>query len=130
LGTEPGVLPLLEDTLDLLWQKRQGRLLTQKAYDEVGGVTGALHGRADALIDACSPSEQQLARRLLVRLVSTSEGAALSTRRRVAVDKLRPSEPEPAADFSRVLDRMIAARLLVSDGEGPAQMVEVAHEAL
>jgi hypothetical protein len=52
LGAEPGALPLLQDTLDLLWQRRQGRFLTQQAYDELGGVVGALRGHADALFDA------------------------------------------------------------------------------
>lgn len=41
-GTEPGALPLLGFTLDLLWRKQRGGLLTYEAYRDLGGVTGAL----------------------------------------------------------------------------------------
>lgn len=60
----PGALPLIEDTLDLLWQRRLGRWLTQAAYDAAGGVTGALLGRADRLIDGLDAAAQAVARRL------------------------------------------------------------------
>lgn len=131
VGTEPGALPLLEYTLDLLWEQRQGPTLTQAAYDAVGGVTGALHGRADKLIDGLNGAEQRVARRLLVRLVSLGEGVALGTRQRVPLSKLRPSAPADAACFDRALALLIDARLLVRDAEkGQPVMIEVAHEAL
>ncbi len=37
-----GALPLLQFTLDQLFQQRSGHLLTLKAYQEIGGVKGAL----------------------------------------------------------------------------------------
>lgn len=131
-GAEPGALPLLQDTLDLLWQRRRGRFLTQQAYDELGGIAGALQGRADALINACSDAEQRVARRLLLRLVNMNLGqdAALATRRRVALAALRPTEASDAACFYGILKKMVAARLLVTSEEGAEQMIEVAHEAL
>jgi hypothetical protein len=132
VGMEPGALPLLQDTLDLLWQRRQGRVLGQTAYDSLGGVTGALKGRADALIDALTEFEQLMARRLLVRLVSMTRGAdaALATRQRVALITLRPPKEEDAACSDRVLAKLVEARLLVLSQEGEEQQVEVAHEAL
>lgn len=40
-GHEPGVLPLLEDTLMQLYQKRDSKgVVTQHAYQELGGVQG------------------------------------------------------------------------------------------
>src|SRR5262249_43952554 len=42
VGSEPGRLPLVEFALTEIWQRREGRLLTNRAYDEIGGVTGAL----------------------------------------------------------------------------------------
>lgn len=69
VGAEPGALPLLQDTLDLLWQRRDGRFLTQAAYDAVGGVAGALQGRADALLDSLDEASRKVARKLLVRLI-------------------------------------------------------------
>jgi hypothetical protein len=127
---EPGALPLLQDTLDLLWQRREGRTLTQAAYDEVGGVTGALQRRADKQVEALDALEQRLARRLLVRLVSTRADTAMDTRRRASLEELRPREPEKQARFERILSRFVDERLLVRTNEGKAAAVEVAHEAL
>lgn len=132
VGGEPGALPLLEDALDLLWQRRSGRTLTQGAYDELGGVAGALHKRADAIVDALPAAEQRTARRMLVRLVSIADDIALSTRRRVPVARLRPADPAGRERFDHVLARLVEARLLVVAAEGGAasELVEVAHEAL
>lgn len=127
---EPGALPLLSDTLDLLWQRRVGSVLTQAAYDELGGVTGALQGRADALIDALDAEEQRTARRFVVRLVNVDEEQRTGTRRRVDLATLRPADPEQGARFDRVLGRLLAARLLVLGQERERAQVEVAHEAL
>lgn len=130
LGQEPGGLPLLQDTLDLLWQRRRGRLLTQEAYTSLGGVLGALQGRADSLIASLGIEEQRIAQELLLRLVQITDDVSMSTRRRVALLRLRPKESAAAARFDAVLDTLVAARLLVRDGSTDGQTVEVAHEAL
>lgn len=132
VGAEPGALPILEDTLDILWQRRAGRELTQTAYDELEGVTGALKVRADALIAGCDDAERRMARRLMVRLVNMKLGqdVALSTRRRMPIAKLRPDARTDAERFDAVLAKMVEARLLVTSEEGGVRQVEVAHEAL
>ena len=124
----PGALPLIEDTLDLLWQRRLGRWLTQAAYDAAGGVTGALQGRADRLIDGLDAAAQAVARRLLVRLVVMPDDPAQATRRRVEIAGLRPRAAPRRLD--EVLDRLVDARLLVRGGAGTEETVELAHEAL
>lgn len=130
VDSEPGALPLLADTLDLLWQRRDGRLLTQAAYDQLGGVAGTLHGRASQLIAALSPAEQKQARRLLVRLGSGLSELTLGIRLRVRLASRRPKDTTAAADFDRMLTQLVQARLLVLDREGTDETVEVAHEAL
>lgn len=130
VDSEPGALPLLADTLDLLWQRREKQLLTQQSYDEIGGVTGALHGRANALIDALSAAEKLQARRLFVRLGSGFSEGTQVVRLRVQVAARRPQDPRLAADFDAVLRRLVDARLLVLDDDREQQTVEVAHEAL
>lgn len=126
---EPGALPLLSYTLDLLWQARAGRMLTQAAYDTVGGVAGALHGRAEAIIGALNPHEQHQARRLLVRLVAVEDGA-WDARRRVRIDDVRPALLWDVASFDLALAALVDARLLVQGREGEHATVELAHEAL
>jgi len=56
-GSEPGVLPLLQETLVQLWERRQGQTLTLTDYKALGdrdrsGLAVALARRADATLRA------------------------------------------------------------------------------
>ncbi|HYO73269.1 MAG TPA: CHAT domain-containing protein, partial [Archangium sp.] len=127
---EPGALPLLQDTLDMLWQQRKGRQLTQAAYDALGGVSGALSRRADARIAALEPLERMIARRLFLCLVNVHSDTAMDTRQRALLADVRPRALEQGMHFDRILDRFVDERLLVRLDDGQATAVEVAHEAL
>jgi hypothetical protein len=130
---EPGALPLLEYTLDRLWEQRRGRLLTHEAYKAVGGVEGALAGTADRLMADFSSREKEQARRLFVAMVGTREEGALDTRRRVWIDDERPSVPEAQEIFDRVVEALVASRLVVKGLDTASKKgawLEVAHEAL
>jgi hypothetical protein len=65
---QPGALPLLQHALLELWNKRDGRRLTVRAYQEIGKLEGALQRRADATLKAFSEAEQELCRRTFLRL--------------------------------------------------------------
>ena len=128
---EPGALPLLEDALDVLWQRRDGNTLTQAAYEALGGVVGALQQRADAILDALSPADQLLVQRLLVNLVAVADDTTLDTRLSVPLADLRQTVAlADTSDFERVLGNLVEARLLVQDDNQQTPTVEVAHEAL
>ncbi|HEX8824611.1 MAG TPA: CHAT domain-containing protein [Archangium sp.] len=130
---EPGALPLLEYALDRLWEQRSGWLLTHEAYTAIGGVAGALTGTADRLMAGFSEVEREQARRLFVAMVGRSEEGSLDTRRRVWVGEERPQEPEAQAVFERVVETLVASRLVVKGLEpdsGRGAWMEVAHEAL
>lgn len=131
VGNEPGALPLLEDALDVLWQRRDERTLTQTTYDELGGVVGALQRRADTIVGKLANEDLAIAQRLLVNLVAVADDSTLDTRLRVALADLQNTfSMAPSAGFERVLKDMVSARLLVQDGDGQMSRVEVAHEAL
>ncbi|MBL9008082.1 MAG: CHAT domain-containing protein [Myxococcales bacterium] len=131
VGAEPGALPLLEDVLDVLWQKRRDRTLTQSAYDSLGGVVGALQNRADAIVNELPPTDRALVQRLLTSLVAVADDTTLDSRQRVAVAELRQSvAAADASGFDRVLKALVDARLLVVDDNKQSPTVEVAHEAL
>ncbi|SDO81872.1 AAA ATPase domain-containing protein [Streptomyces sp. cf386] len=124
-GTGPGALPLLGLTLDLLWQRQQGGLLTHRAYEELGGVTGALGKHADRVWKACVPPEdEEAARRLFTRLVRVPVGTPAPIRRMVLRTELRDEQ-------WRVAQRLAGTRLLATghNAEG-TETVELAHEAL
>jgi hypothetical protein len=119
VGVDEGRLPLLEFALKEMWGRREGNLLTAKAYTEVGGVTGAIQKTAEHAYAALTPAQQDAARRLFLRLVTPGEGRE-DTRARCA----RPDD----AEQQDIIDRFSAprTRLLVTGFD----TVEVAHEAL
>ncbi len=54
---QAGTLPLLEFTLDQLFQLRDGHWLTRQAYQQIGGVKGALAKHAESTYESL-PSEE------------------------------------------------------------------------
>ncbi|MBN9685188.1 MULTISPECIES: nSTAND1 domain-containing NTPase [unclassified Corallococcus] len=133
IAGESGALPLLEYALDRLWEQRKGRLLTHEAYQSIGGVEGAVSGTADRLMAGFSEEERAQVRRLFVAMVGIRQQGALDTRRRVWMDDARPAEPEARAAFERVVEALVASRLVVKGMDTASQQgawLEVAHEAL
>jgi hypothetical protein len=71
---QAGALPLLQHALLEVWNKREGRTLTVKAYQAIGKLEGALQRRADATLKAFSEAERELCRRTFLRLTQPGEG--------------------------------------------------------
>ena len=127
---EPAALPLLQFTLRALWDERRRNRITWNFYSRVGDGRTALARAADKLYNGLIPEEQVTARRILLRLVRPGAGLEV-TSSRVAVTELLATGEDPGR-MTRVLDRLLAARLLKqSQGDVAAdRQVEVAHEAL
>jgi WD40 repeat protein/type II secretory pathway predicted ATPase ExeA len=130
---QPGALPLLQFTLDQLFQRREGRLLTQNAYRAIGGVLGALAQHAEQTYSQMKADEQTVARQLFLRLVSLGE-AGEDTRRRVPLEELLTLTQDDGL-VRRVIERFNQARLITADrhtgADGKAtSTVEISHEAL
>jgi WD40 repeat protein len=127
VGSEPGHLPLVEFALTELWHRREGNRLANRAYDEIGGVTGALAQRAESEFKRFTPEEQGVARRLFSRLVRVArpEEAGEDTRQRTDL-----SDADTSA--KRVANKLADSRLLVTGSEASKGIfsVELAHEAL
>lgn len=119
---EAGGLPLLSTALLDLWRERQDHSLTLAAYARTGGVRGAISRHAEAAFRSLSEDEQQVARRMFLRLVAGGGGEPL-TRRRVTRSELDADDDERVL---RVLGVLVERRLLVVD-DGT---VELVHEAL
>ena len=126
VADQPGALPLLQYALTELYERQVSGMLTRAAYQELGGVAGALASRAEELFVAASVEEEAAVRRVLGRLVSLGEGTE-DTRRRALRSEL--GDDEAAAS---VIDAYGAARLLSFDRDPVTRepTVEVAHEAL
>ncbi|WP_030315928.1 DNA-binding protein [Streptomyces sp. NRRL B-3229] len=147
IADEPGGLPLLSHVLRETWRRRRGRALTEEAYEAAGGVRGAIAQSAEEVWADLSPHHAELARLVLLRLITPGEGSQ-DTRRpidRTELDFTTPTEgaqgqpgaadrppgptsagPPGAPDTALVLDRLVRARLLTLDHG----TVDLAHEAL
>ena len=117
---ESGALPLLSHVLRQTWKRREGNTLTVAGYTATGGIRGAVSQSAEGLFRGLNSHQQTMVRDLMVRLVAADESGApvrqRVPRRSVLTDQQRQD----------VAERLIAARLLSSDGE----TLEVAHESL
>ncbi len=122
----PGSLPLLQYTLTELFEARAGRTIAEDAYDQLGGISGALATRAEDLYQSLGPDAQAAARRVFGRLVNLGEGTE-DTRRRIDQTELAADQPTQT-----VLDTYGTARLLSFDRNPHTRTptIEVAHEAL
>ncbi|MBC3989652.1 WD40 repeat domain-containing protein [Streptomyces sp. AC563] len=119
---EPGGLPLMSHALLETWLRRKGAALNEAAYEVAGGLRGAIARTAEDAYGRFTPAQADLARQILLRMVTPGRGTA-ATRRPIDWGEL---DFEAAEDATAVVERLAAARLLVIDGD----TVELAHEAL
>ncbi len=127
---QPGALPLVQHTMVELFARRQSNVITLAAFDEAGGLAGAIGRRAEAIYAGFDERRRDAARRVFLRLVNVSEDHE-DTRRRVRrteLDQLGIG----ADDLQAVLDEYGRHRLLTFDRDPTSRTptVEVAHESL
>jgi len=128
---QAGALPLLQYALLELWKGREGRRLTNRAYQAIGGLQGALENRANAVLRGFSGPDRELCRRIFLRLTQPGEGTE-DTKRRASFRELAPPGGDALA-LDAVLNRLADARLITTEGDSQHpddRFVEVAHEAL
>ncbi|MER5783161.1 AAA family ATPase [Streptomyces mobaraensis] len=121
---EPGALPLLSHVLLSTWQQRTGHRLTLRGYRLTGGLRGSVAQAAERAWAGVHPSEHDIARQVLLRLVRVGSDGQ-DTRRRVGRAELFAALPDHVC-VQRLLDGFAAARLLTLT----ADTVELTHEAL
>lgn len=127
LASQTAPLPLLQLAASRLWEQRDlaGHRLTQAALDARGGVSGVIAAHAEDVFRRLGSGEEAtLARTALCALVTT-EG----TRRTVPREEL-VQRAGSAASAARVLETLIAGRVLTSSRDEHGERVELAHEAL
>jgi hypothetical protein len=72
-GNQPGTLPLLQHALSELFERREGRMLTNKAFREIGGVLGALVRSAEVLYALLDKPGKSATRQLYLRHLVNQE---------------------------------------------------------
>ncbi|MEO1667239.1 MAG: TIR domain-containing protein [Chloroflexota bacterium] len=125
-----GALPLLQFTLDQLFEHRDGQHLTLEAYNAIGGLQGALAKHAQATYDQLPENDRAFVQPLFLRLIEPGQTEQDTTRRRAAMAELETENPDEAAALKRVADTFVDARLLLTDKIDGLSTIEVSHEAL
>lgn len=129
-GDHAGALPLLQYALTELFDRHEDGVMTVAAYRAVGGVAGALAGRAEDLFSALDDEGREACRQLFLRLVALGEGAE-DTRRRVLRSELGGLEFDRGT-MDAVIEAFGRHRLVSFDRDVATRepTVELAHEAL
>ncbi|MEL6399178.1 MAG: AAA family ATPase, partial [Cyanobacteria bacterium J06626_4] len=128
---QQGALPLLQFTLQRIWEGlKQGEppSVTLKC---IGGVGGALADEAKQVYESLNEEEQKLAPRIFVALVQIDD-ANVVTRRRVTKSELITSDSDKPI-LESIIEKFSApaVRFLVTySTEDGGDIIEVTHEAL
>ena len=140
---EPGVLPLLQETMSQLWLEMEQRVLSYHAYEKLSrngastttdsassGLAVAIASKADHTLAELKPPQQLIARRIFLRLIQFGEGRA-DTRRQQPVSALQALGDDQNA-FDYTLEHLTDHRLLTRSGadEDEDSRVDIAHESL
>ena len=121
-------LPLLEFTLDELYRRRSGSVLTLQAYRELGGIEGALAKRADDVLGELSEAARNSLTRVFWELVAVGEAEGdRPTRKQAPLDVF--GKVEETSPSRQLVDKFIKERLLTAKKGKGVPVVEVAHEA-
>jgi WD40 repeat protein len=121
---EPGQLPLVESLLTQLWESRRGGTLETAAYEQLGGVRGAVARHAEHAVGQLTSTDDDAGRRRLLTTLARPDDGAGFVRRAVRLEGL-------SADQQQIVESLARSRLLVvgqqADGD---HTVELAHQAL
>lgn len=134
---QAGYLPLLQYTLNLLWetevqsQSIEDRTLNISNYRKLGGVRGALQQHVDQMYKSLSESEKLAAQRIFLKLVGIGEDEESGTEWKPIRRRATRSEFSDPLEQT-VLTQLVNQNLLVSNRLTDSQesTIEIAHEAL
>lgn len=138
---EAGSLPLIENALHFLWERRDGNRLLAAEYVNNGKLAGILSRGADALIDGLPHEARETAMSLLLSLVNADQHGLRHTRRKISLSGvLSGGRGNEDKNHRLVIDTLagvrnedIAAqagplRLITLDADGDT--IDLIHETL
>lgn len=126
-----GALPLLQFTLEQLYERRSDHRLTLSAYLEIGGIKGALSQHAEEIYAALPTEEhRKLTRALFLRLIDPGASEQDTTRRRAALTEFSLADETTTRVIRETADAFIVARLLTTSEIAGTNTIELCHEAV
>jgi hypothetical protein len=128
----PDMLPLLQFTLDFLFEQRETRdgdtRLTFSAYDTLGGLAGAIDKEAERAIAPLGKEEQERLPRLLRQLAAPAPESAIGSKGALSVRSVPLKEAAYDAPAERLVRALIDARILLSEGGEQNATIRLAHQ--
>ncbi|MEM7552810.1 MAG: ABC transporter substrate-binding protein [Cyanobacteria bacterium P01_A01_bin.84] len=133
----PGALPLLSFTLNELYlkfvdNKKDNRVISEKDYEDIGGVVGSLTSSANKIYDELVKKDthyKKTIRKVMLRMVAVS-GNELA-RRRAFLSEFEYEENKESERVQKVLEKFVEARLLVKGKNSEDKpYIEPAHDCL
>ena len=128
---ERGALPMVAFAAAQLWEKRDRDtgLLTREAYDQVGGVGGALAQHAEVILEEIGEEHVSIVRELFRNLV-TAQGTRAAREREELLSVFGDGRLSDRVAAATILNTLIDARLLTTYEGTAHQRVEIIHESL
>lgn len=130
IDESPCSLALLQHCLTALWQSSRDATLGIDVYEAAGGFPGLLQNRAEAVVYGLPTEEENLARRILTRLVQPGDGG-VDVRRTGSLGEILgigSNRTLTKTVFGKLVEGRIVA---IRSGEGTGEpAVELSHPAL
>jgi hypothetical protein len=120
-----GALPLLQFTLERLFEERDGNRLTFDAYHHIGGVAGAVGTHSERIFKSLPKHVQAKLSMVFLPLVHVDPDIGGTTRRRAPLSVVTAD-----ADAKTLVNTLIENRLLQTGRDSNGPYLEIAHEAL
>ncbi len=128
------VLPLLQFTLDQLWERRQDGVLLHQVYKDLGRITGSLTQWADQAYQSLDENLRCVAPAVLTRLVHLGDPdkGIPDCRQRLRVETLSDLSTEGRDAAERIVRHFADRRLLMmsADRQDGGAIVEIVHDVL
>ncbi len=120
-------LPLLGFALDRLYQEREGQELSEKVYDKLGGIAGAIGVHVqmveNTIRSKLGVKTDEVLPTLFQTLAKVQKEESVPTRN-------RPKKVDFPATLHPVIDLLVNERLLRTEGEGEDSTISITHEKL
>ncbi len=130
------VLPLIEFTLQQLFGMRQAidgkQCLTIASYEALGALDGAIERTGEDALESIDATGTDALAELFRHLVGTthSDDAMGTARSQLAIRPAPLSDFPAGSEVRRIVDALVAARLLTTSEEGGVPAVRLAHQRL
>jgi WD40 repeat protein len=127
---EVSALPLVEFTLERIWERMRDGVSPADTLTALEGIGGALASRAGEAFERQKNDGQKLARKAFLATVQVGDAAARDTRVRAWLDEVLPADGNES-ELRDILDAFVQARLLAVGASDDGRIwFELPHEAL